>query len=332
MASRNDVARLAGVSPSTVTRALNNHPSISSETVGRVKKAAEELDYVPSRLGRGHFQQKSFQIGLVIPFDDSDGRLRSVPEEYFSRCLYGMAKEARLRDYSISVITDSGLSADDLEREVRSRRVDGLIFLGTRLGDDRFIRLHERKVPLVLVHNRAENAPVPFVDTDSYPGLKELFDLLRIKGIDKIGLLNGGEHFFNALERKRIIETLSEQQGITITQSQEGYFSRRGGREAAPLFKKAGLPPVILCANDRMAYGLTEGLKALDVAIGLDVGIVGFDNLQLATLLNPTLTTIHNPFYRVGQGAASRLLAQINSEPTGDIIYPTHLVVRDSFN
>jgi LacI family transcriptional regulator len=332
MATRNDVAVKAGVSPSTVTRALNDHPSISQKTVARVKKAALELDYVPSRLGRGHFQQKSFQIGLVIPFKESDGRIQSVPEEYFTRCLYGMAREARKQDYSLSVITDSGLSALDLEKEVRSRRVDGLIFLGTHRGDERFLQLYEKGIPLVLVHNRGESAPIPFVDTDSYPGLKELFDLLKKRRIKEIGLLNGGEHFFNAVERKKIIENLSHEYSIQIIQSQEGFFSRRGGRLAASQFLEGGLPPVILSANDRMAYGLVEGLKAEGIRIGKDVGIVGFDNLQIATLLNPGLTTIHNPFYRVGQGAAELLINQLNGEKADNIIYPTNLVIRDSFH
>ena len=331
MPTRNDVARLAGVSPSTVTRALNGHPSISEETVRKVLESARRLDYIPSRLGRGHFQQKSFQIGLVIPFRNEEGRLRSVPEEYFTRSLYGMAQEARKSDYSVSIITDGGLSAEHLEREVRSRRVDGLIFLGTNRGDRRFAQLHRRKIPLVLVHNRDEREDVPFVDTDSRPGLEELFSLLEKRGVRSIGILNGGDDFFNALERKRLIEELAEDKNIRIALAREGNFSRSGGRQAAADFLASPLPEVIISANDRMAFGLVEGLQRRGVRIGGDVGVVGFDNLHLSTLMTPPLTTVHNPFFRVGKGAARLLLAKIEGTEEKNLIFPTHLIIRESF-
>lgn len=331
MATRRDVADRAHVSPSTVTRALNDHPSISRATAERVQRIARELDYIPSRVGRGHYQRKSFQLGLVIPFFERDGRLDSVAEEYFSRCLFGMATAARKSDFSISIVTDSGLDTDDLVQEVRSRRVDGLIFLGSTVGDRRFGELFDRSIPLVLVHNRDPNTEIPFVDTDSSSGLGELFALMQARSISEIGVLNGGKRFYNAIERKRVIERYAEQRGIRIGTSCVGNFSRSGGRAAAQEFIRAGLPELIVCTNDRMAFGLAEGLRSRGVVVGRDVQLTGFDDLQLSTLVSPALTTIHNPFYRVGHSAVEILLSTIEDRATESVTYPTHLVVRESF-
>ncbi|MEK6794188.1 MAG: LacI family DNA-binding transcriptional regulator, partial [Spirochaetota bacterium] len=291
---------------------------------------AKRFGYVPSDLARSFYQKKSFRLGLVIPFSMSEGRVRAVPSEYFSKVLYGAVGAAKAARYSVTVITDDGLSARDLEREVLSHAVDGFIFLGGRIGDTRYDELHSRTVPFVLVHHYVPGKPFISVDTDSESGMRELFAYFREKSVRVLGFLNGGESFVNAVDRTRLFSSLAEEFGFTVMRSVDGDFSRTSGRNAASHFLGAPFPDAIVCANDRMAFGLIEAFKRENVAIPADVRVTGFDNQDVSTLLTPALTTIDNPLYDIGALAAKKLIHRIRGEEVASEQLPSRLIVRES--
>ncbi|MBI4977480.1 MAG: LacI family DNA-binding transcriptional regulator [Spirochaetes bacterium] len=329
--TRREIAAFAGVSPSTVSRALAGSPLIPDSTKARIGELAKKHGYVPSSLARSFYQKKSFRIALVIPFSLSEGRVRTVPSEYFSKMLYGAVSAATEARFSLNVIADDGLSSASLAHEVLSHSVDGFIFLGGSIAqNDRFDELHRKNIPFVLVHHYVPGKPYISVDTDSESGLRELLKYFHDNGVRTIGFVTGGEQFVNAIDRKSLLMRLAGEYDCTVSKIVEGNFSRTSGRYAAEQFMKKPFPDAIVCANDRMAFGLIEEMKRNGIRIPDAVRVAGFDNQDVATLISPALTTIENPFYDVGRGAAEKLIALIGGKKVESSRLPSRLMVRES--
>jgi len=331
--TRLTVAARAGLSPSTVSRALADHPGIPESTRRRVKAVAKSLGYVPSDLGRSFYQKKSFRIGVVIPFkrDPASGRLRTILSEYFSKTLFGIIHAVDPARYTVNVIADGGLDAGALAAMALSHSVDGFVFLGLRAGDGRPRALHEKSIPFVLIHHYEAGHPFPFVDIDSESGYRALFTHLASKGVKDFAWIAGDPGYLDATDRDRIVERLAPEFGLTLARKLSGRYSRRGGREAGEALLKGGrLPHAIVCANDRSAYGVIEALRAAGRRVPEDVRVTAFDNNDLATLVTPALTTLDNPFFEIGRLAGLKMLALFRGEmPSGERVKPT-LIVRDS--
>ncbi len=328
--TRKHVAEKLGIAESTVSRAISDHRSISRSTIARVKKAAKELGYVPSHLGRSYFQSKSYRLGIVVPFRKVHGTVHSLSNEHILLLLYGAIYSSSREKYSINVFTDDGLAVTDLENLVKSRTVDGLIFLGVRTTDRRFAYLFSRQIPFLLIHHYVRDRPYYYIDTDSEIGLRQLFDHFANSHITRIGLLNGGNLFVNSIDRRNTIIKLIAEYGFRLLSSYEGNFSQQSGYEAAGYFARRKLPDAIICTNDNMAIGLVKGLQTRNVAIPGDVRVSGFDDFELSSFIAPALTTIHNPFYEIGMRAGTLLISLIQNEKIASESLPSSLVLRES--
>jgi len=328
--TRIQVAQRAGVSPSTVTRALNAHPRIPDRTRQRIRRLAREMGYVPSTLARSYFQNRSFRIGVVIPFESGRAH-HPLPYEYFAKTLFGLNEAARGMRYSIGIFADNGLSAAQLARLVQERAADGLVFLANVIGDPRFALLHRERVPFVFVHHYVRNKPYPFVDCDARAGMAEAFEHIIAGGVRSVGFLGGGDRYINSIDRKRFFRQLAEQHGLHVSKVLDGDYSRRSGYLAAAQFLavKRG-PDLVLCANDRMAFGLLEGLRDAGRRVPQEMKVIGFDDLEIAQMAVPPLTTIENPFFEIGRTAAKLLIGAITGQPAGSARLPTRLIVRES--
>ncbi|OGS18706.1 MAG: hypothetical protein A3J83_01825 [Elusimicrobia bacterium RIFOXYA2_FULL_40_6] len=327
--NRNDVAKFAKVSPSTVTRALNDHRSIPAATRDRLKKIAAKFDYVPSHLGRSHYQKKSFRLGVVIPYD-YEKKAHPLPSEYFSKLLFGILHEAAKAKYTINLIADNNLSAEELARAVLSHSVDGLIMFIRKTGDSRYAYLHKNKIPFILVHDYVPGKPYLHVDCDPQSGMEEAFKYLVSRNIKDAGYLTGGNDYMNSLDRTKIFRQLAEKYDITISSIIDGDFSRKSGLLAAKEFLKKKLPRVIMCANDRMAFGLIEGLRQSDIKVPADVGAIGFDNQDAANIAAFNLSTIENPFFEAGELAAKKLIEAIDGEKPKSALLASKFILRES--
>ncbi len=327
--NRNDVAKFAKVSPSTVTRALNDHKSIPAATRNRLKKIAAKYGYVPSHLGRSHYQKKSFRLGVIIPYD-YEKKTHPLPSEYFSKLLFGILHEAAKNKYTINLIADNNLSAEEMAKAVLSHSVDGLIMFIRKTGDSRYSYLHKNKIPFMLVHDYVPNKPYLYVDCDSRPGMEEAFKYLVSKKVKNAGYLTGGNDYMNSLDRTKIFNQLAEKYNIHVSSIVDGDFSRKSGLQAAKEFLEKKLPQAIICANDKMAFGLIEGLKQFDVHVPRDLGVIGFDNQDVANLAAFKLTTIENPYFEAGEQAAKILIEKINGEKPESVLIDSKFILRES--
>lgn len=323
--TRIHVAKKAGVSPSTVTRALNDHPNIPEKTKKKIRSISKKLGYVPSRLARGFFQNKSFRIGLVVPFETNDFIL---PYEYFSKTTAGIIRSSDKQGYHVSIINDHGLSKQALVNFVLNHTVDGMIFLTIKTSDGRFSYLFKKKIPFVFIHHYCEDKPYIYVDCDAWTGMEQAFAHAREKGVQRVGFLGGGHDYVNAVDREKIFSELSSKYGMQIAKIVKGNFSRRSGHEAAQTFLAEERPQLIFCANDRMALGLLQGFQEKNVRVPQDVKIIGFDNQEISRISSPPMTTIENPFQEIGEKAAEKLIQLIRGEKVQSESLASRLVVR----
>lgn len=320
-----DIARIVGVAPSTVSRALSGKGRISPTTRERIRKVAEELGYQPNMLARGLATRSTCAIGVVI-------HERHLPLD--ERSFYGVILEtieAEVSKHGYHVVF-STLRNQSLPRCIKERRVDGVIFLGTDINEE-LIRPISEELPVVLVDH-------------CLPGLTSIVS-------DNVGgAYLATEHLFSHGHREIafVAETLEDPSFRArfegYRQALERYGLRvkkelvvEGGRRSdsdqiamKKLLRKRKLPTAIFAANDFMAAGAIKALTKAGLSVPDDVAVVGFDDGALATLVHPPLTSVRVPRVEMGKTAASciiKLLAS-PSETSQVIVLSTPLTIRES--
>jgi DNA-binding LacI/PurR family transcriptional regulator len=343
MASRKEVAKLAGVSEATVSRVLNGVGPMKEETKQRVLAAAEKLGYEPSAIAQSFARGRSGNIGVALPHVP---KVRIFSTYYFSEILSGIGEAVQEQGYDLLLFFRDPEEPADYTQLFLRRKIDACIVLGARdvpaervqLG-----RLAERDLPFAVVGQRFEGLPHIGVDADHVQGSLAAVRHLTAIGRSRIAFLNGPPEYSNSRDRLfGYREALGEAASASGTVARElllaGNYSRSGGRAAAGEVAAAyrrGECDAVFAANDRMAIGLMQGLREHGIAPARDIAIVGYDDSDAASLTDPPLTTVHVPFFDMGRLAAEQLLARLQSQEPGlsapsRIELPTQLIVRAS--
>ncbi len=327
-ASRADVARLAGVAESTVSRALNDSTLISEPIKEKVRVAARELGYVPSMQAANFARSRTNMIGLVV---QTYASFPPFSRPYFPALLDGVVIGAAERGYSVTIVPSrAGTDMADVFSLIRSHAVDGLVFAVTPSDYEPFLELIEAGMPFVLINNYHEG--LSSVDSRPTPGMREAFSHAWNLGHRKVGYITGDRSFRNALDRISAFDRLATEFGME-TVVVEGDFSRTSGwRGAARILEGADPPSLVMTSSDRAALGVLS--YGVDKAISVpgDLSLVGYDNLYPAQDLTPPLSTVDNPISesgRVGAGLLIDFLEGIGSWPR-QIWLDTSFVVRQS--
>ena len=318
-----DVAREADVSVASVSRVLNGIGRVGEETRRKILETAERLHYVPHAGARSLITRRTATIGMVLP--DFHG-------EFFSEMLRGADGEARSRGLHLLVSTSHGDTAEAAAaiRSMRGR-VDGLLVMSPHL-DSEFVSAHlPQTLPAVLL-----NAPTidgrPGVNVEHYAGAATLVRHLAKKR-RRIAHIAGPVGNTDAAERLRgYLDARPEPlDGRYVV---HGDFSMASGYAAAiALSRLDPLPDAIFAANDVMAVGCIEGLRSVGLDVPGDIAVGGFDDIPLAALIRPALTTMRIEVAALGALALRRLVSLVDApdeaEPSEDRIVP-QLVVRES--
>ena len=319
-----DVAREADVSVASVSRVLNGVGRVGEATRQKVLNTAERLRYVPHAGARSLITRRTATIGMVLP--DFHG-------EFFSEMLRGADGEARSRGLHLLVSTSHG-DTEEAAAAIRSMRgrVDGMLVMSPHL-DEEFVSVHlPDALPAVLL-----NAPAidgrPGVNVEHYAGAAAMVRHLAGRHRRRIAHVAGPAENTDAAERLRGYldarpEPLDERYVV------HGDFSMASGYAAAiALSRLDPLPEAIFAANDIMAVGCIEGLRSVGLDIPEHIGVGGFDDIPLAALIRPALTTMRVDVAALGALALRRLVAVVEGESEGspreDRILP-ELVVRQS--
>lgn len=326
-----DIAKAAGVGIGTVSRVLNNHPSVTPETRKRVKDVMKEMRYEPhayaQRLARNH----SGAISAIIPF---------FTTSFFVETLRGVQDGVtRLGcDLVLYGVNDMDHVESNIAVALQRGRVDGILFFSMKLPDKVVPRLSETRIPLVLIDSfHPEFDSISVANTDgAFDATAYLIEL----GHRRIGMINALKRSAPAAERLLGYRQALEKNGIeyspglvkTGVNVKEDGFNREAGYEAMSDFIKMGpkMPSAFFVSSDIQAMGAMAALSEHDLKVPEDVSIIGFDDIELAALMG--LTTMRQPMHEMGHLGVERLAARME-DPDAEVVHKSFipsLIVRHS--
>jgi LacI family transcriptional regulator len=326
MATIRDVAREAGVSVASASRALNGHDSVTSNTRARIEAAAARLNYVPHSGARSLTRRKCDAIGVVLP--DLFG-------EYFSELIRGIDRAAHAHGLQLLLSNMHGNPHETaLAVSAMRGRVDGLLVMAPDPQHKRLIDALSPGLPAVLLNGHAPTPGMASVGIDNEGAARIMTRHLVERGYRRIAFVAGPRDNRDSTARQAgfraaLVEATGERDPIVVP----GDYSEASGADAARLLIAARTEvDAILCANDMMAVGCCGVLKEAGIAIGDRVGVAGFDDIPIAHYAEPGLTTMNVRIAEMGACAADKLIALIGGATLNEdmTVLAPQLVVRDS--
>lgn len=323
-----DVAREAGVSSQTVSRALNNKGEISAETRERVLEIVRQLGYRPNTLARGLVTQKTSTLGLVVP---------DIANPFFSEVARGAEDAAHAAGYSLLLCN----AMEDPEREMEAlrtleaQRVDGILLCSSRLSDQNLAAMLGRLPPVVLANREPASEGMRSVSIDDEYGARAATKHLMSTGRKKVGLLAGPPASHSGACRSLGYRSALREAGLPVDPALIAPCAPvlDGGREAAAALLTAH-PEIdaLLCYNDLVAVGALQACASLGRRVPDDVAVIGFDDIPLAALVTPPLTTLRSDRRALGAEIVRLMLQALDGCPGGceSIVLRPELVIRAS--
>jgi DNA-binding LacI/PurR family transcriptional regulator len=327
-----DIARAAGVSHSTVSRALRDSPLISAEVRGQIHELAREMGYTPNAIAQSLQMQRTHTVGLVVT---------SIADPFLADIVRGVEEVARSAQLSVFL----SASHHDPEQEMavietfHRRRVDGILVESSRISAAYTERLERINVPTVLINSQAERPArgLYTVSVDDYLGARTAVEHLLALGHRAIGYLGAGNRPRSNTRRLAGYQDALAVVGLRPSPAQvlvaplddPGSDEVAAGQQALHQLAAAGVSAVF-CYNDMLAVGVLLACRNCGMAVPEDLSVVGFDDIQLTRFLSPTLTTIRQPKVELGELAMRTLLDLLADKPVADAELAPTLVPRAS--
>jgi LacI family transcriptional regulator len=323
-----DVARTAMVSPTTVSRVLNNNPIVKQKTREMVLKVIEEMKYVPHAAAKNLRLQKTMTLGIIVT---------DIKVSYNADIIKGIQNKAYAEKYKV-VICDTQNDME-IEREylrlLMDRSVDGLILITSMLTDQEILNIVERGYNVGIIGRSIEHEKVLNVHTDNVTAAKEAVEHMIAQGHRDIVFLSGYPHAKDSFDRlEGYIKALSAHQiPFRPELVENGNFNEIGGYEAIKRLKIKGVAfTAVFSANDEMALGVYDFCNETGRKIPEELAIVGVDNDRVSSYLSPTLSTIDQPKYEMGFLLADKLIRSMNGnlELPRVTVLESRLLIRQS--
>jgi LacI family transcriptional regulator, galactose operon repressor len=325
-----DVARLAGVSPSTVSRMLNGKGQFAPTTHRAVEQAVEQLRYRPNTIARSLRTKSTQTIAFLLP---------DIPDPFFVSLISGIQQRALERGYAILLCVTEG----NPEREehylnlLRAKQVDGVLVNGLVLPPARLARFVEDGFPIVCLDRGIDLPAVPLVQVDNRLGARRATDHLLSLGHRRIAHISGAVPHRLRHSRERLAGYHDALNGAGLTADAQlvvtGDYTEDGGHAAARALLESGVSfSAVFAANDLSAIGAVSAFVASGRRVPEDVSVVGFDDIHTAAFTVPPLTTVHQPAAEIAERATELLVALIQGREVGErrhVLEP-RLVVRAS--
>jgi LacI family transcriptional regulator len=303
-----DIARLANVSHTTVSRALNNSSLINDKTKNRIKQMAEELNYTPNVNAKSLVTLRSYNIGLFFSTINS-----GTSANFFYDVVRGV--NMMIKDQYNLVVK----SIDEFEsnfNRITSRQYDGIIVM-SQTRDDQAIIEHaiSKGIPVVLLNRAAEELVVGNILSDDYQGAYQLVDYIIRCGHRHVGIIEGRAGFQSTIQRKNGYLDALQAHGINPNKElfRQGKYDVGSGYEAMCLLLKGKqIPSAVFCCNDDMAVGAIKAIIEADLRVPQDISIAGFDDNVFAAYLSPELTTVKRPIEQISREGAAMIMRMID--------------------
>jgi DNA-binding LacI/PurR family transcriptional regulator len=322
------VAKLANVSIATVSRTINRVSTVNPKMAKRVWEAIEKLDYFPNTQARSLVSGRSRLLGLIVS---------EITNPFFPELIQGFEDIAVEHGYEI-LISSTNYDPRRMSlciRRMLERRAEGVAVMTFGVERPLLEQLAERKVPLVFVDIGPERPGISLLKVDYRHGIRQGVQHLAALGHRDIAFISGPRRLHSAQSRLTAFSKSIEECGIVADTERivEGDHTMEGGIEAMDfLLKSRHRPTAVMCSNDMTAIGVLHKLYRAGLRVPDDLSVIGFDDIHIAQVTIPPLTTIQMSCFDLARAAVTALRAHVEEggEPKRNYKIPTHLVVRES--
>jgi len=324
-----EIAKIANVSPMTVSRAVNNSHNVREATREKILKIASRLGYRPNRIARSLVSKKSNLISLVVA---------NISNPFFAEISRGIEDKAREKGYHVifSSTDDNSKNLESCVRIMREMGVDGFIIAAVSLNEPIVDELVDQDFPVVLVNRRVKKNNVNYVVVDNQKGAHLAVEHLINNGYKKIGIITGKSSVSTSRERLRGYRNVLSAHGLKFKKeySSQGPFTQEHGKKAArKMLALKNRPEAIFAASDNLAWGVMDAAGELGLKIPEDLAIVGFDDTNFSANSNIRLTTVSQRKYEMGERGVQTLIDLIESQQSdfiNKIVLEPRLIIRES--
>lgn len=325
-----DIAKMSGVSRSTVSRVINGSPNVKEQTRKKVLDIIQEVGFQPNLSARGLAVGRTRVIGLVIP----TGLSAIFSDPYFPLVIQGVASACNARGYSVML----WLAEPEYEREtigqiLYSGLIDGIIVSSMVMDDPLIERLSESQRPFITIGRHPTNDQLDFVDVDNRAGAYQGTSYILHTGRRRIATITGPPNMIASRDRYQGYLDALRERGLRMQPElvAEGEFSDISGYLAMKQLLPQR-PDGVFVASDAMAFAAIRAIQEAGLRIPEDIAVVGFDDIPTAATSKPPLTTVRQPIQRTGRVATEMLIQRIEHPETQTcrIVLPTELVIRSS--
>jgi LacI family transcriptional regulator len=329
MVTIRDVAKLAGVAPITVSRVINDSEEVNPATRQRVKKAVEELNYVPNILAKSLRSKRSHTIALVV----SD-----VTNPFYTTIARGVEDTAAQSGFHV-ILCNTDENPDKEANYINillQRRVDGIIISPTTDNRKQLASLKRQQVPCVLIDRQVPGCKSDVVRCDSREGARRLIWHLLHLDHRRIAMISGPRGISTADDRVEGYCQALRERGLPVEErliKRGGYKQTSGYQLTQELLKDQPRPTAIFAANNFIAVGALQALREAGLNVPEDMALVCFDDIPQASLIYPFLTVVAQPAYEMGKVAAELLLERLagkRNRKVREVMLETELIVRKS--
>lgn len=323
-----DVAKRAGVSTATVSRALNRSGKVSDETRERVMQAVDLLGYTPHFGARAMAAKRTTTIGAIIP---------TMENAIFARGIQAFQEKLHALGYTLLVASNAyqpELEAEQI-RALVARGADGLLLIGYERDEAIYEYLDKRGVPTLIAWSFSKQIQRPAIGFDNRASMRALADKVLSMGHRHVGIISGiVQGNDRAAGRLGGIQDALRAHGLDPSAApmvETPYEIENGARAFETLMQSNPRPTVVMCANDVLAVGALQQARAMNIDVPGDVSVTGFDDIELARITTPSITTVHVPHRRMGDRAATELIEMVERKSAGaSIELESNLIMRGS--
>lgn len=329
MVTIKDIARRAGVSPSVVSRALNNKYGVKESTKELIEAIAKEMNYYPNAAARRLVTRKSGMIGVMMA---------DISEPFYAQIIKGMEYVANQTGYTLlfSNSYDNLEKTDVLQKMIVAENVDGLVIVGSNVQDKNFTwLLLKKKIPFVLIERNLDDENVNCIWIDNRKGAYLATKFLFEKGHREIAHITGNLQNQVTMERLAGYKTAISEFGLSDPDRRVfhgNYVCQDGYQAMQDILNIHPDCTGVFVANDSMAYGALQAIHEAGLVVPRDFAVIGFDDLEFSAFTNPPLTTVRQPRYDMGKKSMEILTRILQGEENNGInlCLPFELIIRNS--
>jgi len=340
-----EIARIAGVSRSTVSRVINKYPNVPEETKKKVLEAIQKYNYQPNTCARVLAGKKNDTIGLfIVSIADSDNPNRLYNNNYFTQFVNAVVDCANSNGYYVLVnIIYCQNDYNRVNEVFLQKRIDAGIVIGTEREAEILINVSKNGCPIALIDYDAEEIKNSNSDNDNliiagskdYEGAVSAIEYLIELGHTDIGFLAGRLSTYSGMQRYKAFFDTMKKNGLEVNEDfilYGDFIKSKTANEIKRLIDKGKLPTAIFSSNDDMAITAIELFNEKNIRVPEDISIIGFDNIPLSSLIKPALTTIATPVFDIVEKTVGELILKIrkNKKSFTSISYDTKMLVRDT--